>query len=98
MTIPRLYSNLPEIVAQYVLKGGGGGDWRGHLADAIDEVAEEEDRGADEELLPPGAVREGQAEERPPLLLPSGHGEAPHPSKSKENETRIRSMAAGCAG
>jgi len=87
----RLYSNLSERRRRRRRK-------RVHLADAIDEVAEEEARGADEELLPPGAVREGQAEERPPLLLPSGHGEAPHPSKSKENETRIRSIAAGCAG
>ena len=54
MTQFRLYSNLSERRRRRRK--------RVHLADAIDEVAEEEARGADEELLPPGAVREGDAQ------------------------------------
>lgn len=45
-----------------------------HLADAIDKVAEEEARGADQELLPPGPVCQRHTKQSPPLLLPSGHG------------------------
>ena len=70
----------------------------GHLADAIDEVAEEEARGADEELLPPGAVREGDAEERPTLLLRSGHGASVSLSKERRMKEGSGQWPAGCAG
>jgi hypothetical protein len=80
---------------------------RAHLADAIDEVAEEEARGADQELLPPGPVREAHAEERPPLLLRSGHGAGasssfplyPSPRRMKEGSGQWpHARAPGSAG
>lgn len=68
-------------------------DSRGtYLADAIDEVAEEEAGGADEELLPDGPVRERHAEQPPPLLLlpvpAGGHGRpllSASPSQRRHN-------------
>lgn len=68
-----LYQNKQPISNWVVLreeKEDDGG--RSHLADAIDKVAEEESAGADEELVPPGAVRQRHAEEAPPLFLPRG--------------------------
>lgn len=59
------------------------------LTDAIDEVAEEEPRGADEELLPPGAIGERNTEQGPRLLL------VLHASVSS-NGPSLRSPVHGC--
>lgn len=50
----------------------------GYLADAVDQVPEEEARGTDEELLPFRPFRQPYSEQGPSLLLPS----LPHSSLS----------------
>lgn len=48
---------------------GNGRKKKSNLADAINEISEEETRGADEELLPDGPLRQRNPEQRSSLLF-----------------------------
>lgn len=67
------------------------------LTNAINKVAKEEARRADEELLPPGSIRKRDTEQKPCLLfVPHLVGDRPIKSQSKNNEKK-RSIKIACS-
>lgn len=65
-----------------------------NLTNAINKVAKEEARRADEELLPPGSIRKRDTEQRPCLLfVPHLVNDRPIKNQSKNNQEKKKSLS-----